>query len=106
MTSNASTVSMSQETGGPKTLLRHWSWAMASGLVLRRRPAEVDLQPGRAPTAGLAVGVEHLPQRLRRLVDGDQAVRPGGVAGRGLGRDGRADEVGNGRRAASTAAPG
>ena len=29
MTSNASTVSMSQGTGGAKTLLRHWSWAMA-----------------------------------------------------------------------------
>ena len=30
ITSKASTVSVSQLTGGPCTLLRHWSWAMAS----------------------------------------------------------------------------
>ena len=96
MTSNASTVSTSQETGGPKTLLRHWSWAMARASSSVGRPAEVDLQAGGAATAGLAVGVEDLLERLLRLVDGDQAVRPRGVAGRGLGGDGRADEVGDG----------
>ena len=106
MTSKASTVSTSQETGGPKTLLRHWSWAMARAVVLRGRPAEVDLQAGRAPTAGVAVRVEDLLEGLLRLVDGDQAVRPRGVAGRGRGGDGRADEVGDRLRAASTAGPG
>ena len=69
---------------------------MASGLVLGGRPAEVDLKAGRAATPGLAVGVEDLLERLLRLVDGDQTVGPCGVAGRGLGGDGRADEVGHG----------
>ena len=56
----------------------------------------MDLKTGRTSTTRPAVGVEDFPQRLLRLVDRDQAVRPSRVPGRGLGRDGRADEIGNG----------
>ena len=55
----------------------------------------MDLNAGRPVAARFAIRVEDLMQRVLRLIDGDQAVRPCGVTGRGLGRDGRADEVGN-----------
>ncbi len=46
---SASTVSRSQQTGGPNTLLRHWSWAIASAVVVVARVRQVHLQvrPGR-----------------------------------------------------------
>ena len=67
------------------------------GFVVAGRPAEVDLQPGRATPARFAVRVQDLLQRLLGLVDGDQRVGPCGMAGSGLGRDGRPDEIGNRR---------
>ena len=65
-------------------------------LVLGGRPAEVDLQPGRAASTGVAVGVHHPLQRLLGLVDGYQAICPGGVPCGGRGGDGGADEVRHG----------
>ena len=50
--SKASTGSRSQQTGGAKTLLRHWSYAIGSGLLLRGGVAQVHLQTsGPAPPA-------------------------------------------------------
>ena len=66
------------------------------GFVVAGCPAEVDLQPGRPTPACFAVRVQDLLQRLLGLVDGDQCVRPRGMAGSGLRRDGRPDEIGNG----------
>ena len=106
MTSNASTVSTSQHDRRGEDVAAPLVVGDGEGLVVGGRPAEVDLQPGGAAAAGLAVGVEDLLQRLLRLVDGDQAVGPRGVAGGGLRGDGGTDEVGDGRRAASTAARG
>ena len=62
--SNVSARSRSQQTGGGNTLLRHWSCAMRLGLGLVRRPAQVHLQVQRPAPAGVAVGVDHLPQVL------------------------------------------
>ena len=90
--SKASTVSVSHATGGPWTLLRHWSWATASASSSVGRPAEVDLEPCRAPSSGVAVGVEHLAEGVERLVHGDEPVGPVGVPRGRLGGDGRADE--------------
>jgi hypothetical protein len=61
----------------------------AQGLVLRRRPREVDLQHEAALPAAGAIGVDHPPQVLDGRVDGGEPVGPaagparGGLAHRG-----------------------
>ena len=64
--------------------------------VVGGRPAEVDLQSCRSASAGLAIRVQDLLQRLLGLVHGDECVRPRGVTRGGLRGDGRTHQVGDG----------
>ena len=90
--SKASTDSMSHATGGPNTLLRHWSRATEIASSSVGAQLRWICEPGRAPSAGVAVGVENPSQGLERLVDGDEPVGPVGVPGGRLWGDGGADE--------------
>ena len=91
--SNASAVSRSQQIGGGKTLLRHWSYAIARASSSVAAYAQMDLAGERTPAAGGAVGVDHLAERVVRLVDGDQPVGPAGDPAGGLDADRRADQL-------------
>ncbi len=75
------------------------------GLVVGARPAEVDLEAGRAASSGVAVGVEDAAQGVQRLVDRDEAVGPVGVPRSGLGGhcgpDERRDALGEGPQPAA-----
>ena len=75
--------------------LRHWSWAMAmasSSLAAQLR--WICRRAGPRPPAWRYASRTCCSVSLEP-VDGDQCVGPFGMAGSGLGRDGRSDEVGN-----------
>ena len=48
--SNCSTVSRSQHSGGPNTLVRHWSWAIAQRLLVVRAQRQVHLDSTGLPS--------------------------------------------------------
>ena len=85
--SKCSTVSRSQHTGGEKTLVRHWSWAIADAVASSGAHDRWTCRCHRPAAAAVAVGVDHPPQHLGGLVDGDQPVGPAGGPPRRRRRD-------------------
>ena len=58
MTSNVSTVSTSQHAGGAKTLLRHWSWAIANASYKRQRRNDAVTEIKQMPNRGHALTID------------------------------------------------
>jgi hypothetical protein len=69
------------------------------GLLLVGGPGQVDLEEQRLVLAAVGPeGVDHRPEGVVGLVDGDQAVGPAAHPGGGVGADRRPDQHGRPRR--------